>query len=208
MPCGQKRFRVGAPDFGLSRGRAENWGALPIRNGRQARRENGKRTVIYADRVFNRRRRQVPARGLAAVCAHSRPERNESQPVCPLLVGQAGVYFEPTALAAGTAGPAGSARTRSRDQSLENPFLGNRSSPNRRRRQAPARGLAAVNTPHRPNRTEPQHTRPLLVGRVCVNPAPKALAAGTAGWPAALPPFVIFSSRHLPFSARFTMVYL
>ena len=78
----------------------------------------------------------------------------------------------------------------------------------RRRRQAPARGLAAVNTPHRPNRTEPQHTRPLLVGRVCVNPAPKALAAGTAGWPAALPPFVIFSSRHLPFSARFAMVYL
>ena len=42
-----------------------------------------------------------------------------------LLVGQTGVYFEPTALAAGTAGPAGSARTRSRDQSLENPFLGN-----------------------------------------------------------------------------------
>ena len=78
----------------------------------------------------------------------------------------------------------------------------------RRRRQAPARGLAAVNTPHRPNRTAPQHTRPLLVGRVCVNPAPKALAAGTAGWPAALPPFVIFSSRHLPFSARFAMVYL
>ena len=71
----------------------------------------------------------------------------------------------------------------------------------RRRRQAPARGLAAVNTPHRPNRTEPQHTRPLLVGRVCVNPAPTALASGTAG-------FVIFSSRHLPFSARFAMVYL
>ena len=41
LPCGQKRFRVGAPDFGLSRGRAENWGALPIRNGRQARREDG-----------------------------------------------------------------------------------------------------------------------------------------------------------------------
>ena len=66
----------------------------------------------------------------------------------------------------------------------------------------------AVYAHHRPNRTEPQHTRPLLVGRVCVNPAPKALAAGTAGWPAAVPLFVIFSSRHLPFSARFTMVYL
>ena len=33
LPCGQKRFRVGAPDFGLSRGRAENQGVLPIKNG-------------------------------------------------------------------------------------------------------------------------------------------------------------------------------
>ena len=73
-----------------------------------------------------RRRRQALARGLAAVCAHSCPKRNESQPVCPLRVEQTGVNSEPTALAAGTAGPAGSARTRSRDQSLENPFLGNR----------------------------------------------------------------------------------
>ena len=47
-----------------------------------------------------------PARGLAAVCAHSGPKRNESQPICPLLVGQTGVYFEPTALAAGPAGTA------------------------------------------------------------------------------------------------------
>ena len=109
----------------------------------------------------------------------------------------------------------GTAAARSKDHIFENPFgktsihLPRHPVPqNRRRRQAPARGLAAVNTPHRPNRTEPQHTRPLLVGRVCVNPAPKALAAGTAGWPAAVPLFVIFSSRHLPFSARFAMVYL
>ena len=128
-----------------------------------------------------RRRRQAPARGLAAVCVHSRPKRNEAQPVCPLLVGQTGVYFEPTALAAGTAGPAGSARTRSRDSSLENPFLGNRPVPQRRRRQAPARGPAAVYSHRRPNQNETQNARPLLVGRAFVNTAPKALAAGPAG---------------------------
>ena len=41
LPYGQKHFRVGAPDFGVSRGRAGRWGALPIRNGWQARRGNG-----------------------------------------------------------------------------------------------------------------------------------------------------------------------
>ena len=135
---------------------------------------------------LNRRRRQAPARGLVAVCTHSSPKRNESQPVCPLLVGQTGVYSEPTALEAGTAGPAGSARTRSRDQSLENPFWGTAAvspqppSPQRRRRQAPTRGLAAVYSHHRPARTEPQHARPLLVGRACVESEPTAPAGGTA----------------------------
>ena len=37
-PAGQKRFRVGAPDFGDIAERVESWGALPIRYGRQARR--------------------------------------------------------------------------------------------------------------------------------------------------------------------------
>ena len=41
-PAGQKRFRVGAPDFGDIAERVESWGALPIRNGRQARRGTGK----------------------------------------------------------------------------------------------------------------------------------------------------------------------
>ena len=73
-------------------------------------------------------------------------------------------------------------------QTLENPFLGKRlpffpPSPvpkNRRRRQAPARGPAAVCFHHRSIRTETQHTRPLLVGRVCVYFEPTALAGGTA----------------------------
>ena len=44
---------------------------------------------------------------LPAVCPRARRKRNEPQPVCPRLVGQTGVTPEPTALAAGTAGPAG-----------------------------------------------------------------------------------------------------
>ena len=52
---------------------------------------------------------------------------------------------------------------------------------NRCRRQAPARGPVAVNSRHRPIQTQTQHTRPLLVGRVCVGSEPTALAAGTAG---------------------------
>ena len=55
------------------------------------------------------------------------------------------------------------------------------SPPHRRRRQAPARGPAAVNALYRHIENETQPTHPLLVGWVCVNPAPKALAAGTAG---------------------------
>ena len=131
------------------------------------------------------------------------PNPTEPQHICPLLVGRACVNPAPKALAGG------SAAARSKDHIFENPFGKTSIHLPRHPRppkpaaggKPPARGLAAVNTPHRPNRTEPQHTRPLLVGRVCVNPAPTALASGTAG-------FVIFSSRHLPFSARFAMVYL
>ena len=59
--------------------------------------------------------------------------------------------------------------------------------PKRRKRQAPARGPAAVNSRHRPIRNKPQHPSPLLMGLGCVNPAPTALAGGTAatllvGW--------------------------
>ena len=53
--------------------------------------------------------------------------------------------------------------------------------PNHRRRQAPARGPAAVCTLHRPIRNEKKHPCPLLVGHGCVDPEPTALAAGPAG---------------------------
>ena len=111
--------------LGVSRGRVERGALCPSGTvGRRAgRTESAQRFMQTA--FLNRRRRQAPARGLVAVCTHSSPKRNESQSVCPLLVGRTGVNPEPTALAAGTAGPAGSARTRSRVQTLENPFLGN-----------------------------------------------------------------------------------
>ena len=60
-----------------------------------------------------------------------------------------------------------------------------------RRRQAPARGLAAVCALHRPTRNAKKHPCPLLVGHGCVASEPTALAAGTAGhWPPALPAFL------------------
>ena len=52
--------------------------------------------------------------------------------------------------------------------------------PKRRRRQAPARGLAAVFPRLRPMRNETKHPCPLLVGHGCVFHAPKALADRTA----------------------------
>ena len=91
--------------LGVSRERAGRWGALPIRN-----------SLAGAPGERKARSDSCRPRFETAVCAHNRPKRNESQPVCPLLVGQTGVNPEPTALEAGTAGPAGSARTRSRVQ--------------------------------------------------------------------------------------------
>ena len=79
--------------------------------------------------------------------------------------------------------PAGSARTRSRVQTLENPFLGTATvspaAPVPQRRSGPL-SWARRYSHHRPARTEPQHTRPLLVGRACVESEPTALAGGTA----------------------------
>ena len=53
----------------------------------------------------NRRRRQVPARGLAAVCPHIRSIRNETKHPSPLRVGLGRVNTEPKALSGGTAAP-------------------------------------------------------------------------------------------------------
>ena len=65
----------------------------------------------------------------------------------------------------------------------------------RRRRQAPARGPAAVCSLHRPNRNETKRPSPLLVGLGRVYLEPKALAGGTAA-PPARGAGVLFSMRH------------
>ena len=80
-PAGQKRYRVGAPDFGLSRGKDVCEAVCPSGDVWQARR--------------------------GASCGGVR----STEPP--------GFRCRPAG------GTAGSARTRSRDQSLENPFLGN-----------------------------------------------------------------------------------
>ena len=70
----------------------------------------------------------------------------------------------------------------SRDRREANVAFGGSYHPQKsRRRQAPARGPAAVYSHRRPNQNETQNARPLLVGRAFVNTAPKALAAGSAG---------------------------
>ena len=77
-----------------------------------------------------RRRRQVPARGPAAVYSRCHPSRNETQRPCPLLVGHGRVCTEPKALEAGTAGwasgrasPPCSCGARNRRASVENAGL-------------------------------------------------------------------------------------
>ena len=153
-----------------------------------------------------RRRRTAPALGPSAVCALYRRNRNETKQDRPLLVGRSCVTNAPKALVAGTAGPPahgawarkyganGTGRRHCRpapaqeSKPLGIPFSGNASvfpplpvPQNRRRRQAPARGPAAVYALCRRNRNETKQVRPLLVGRSCVTNAPKALSAGTAG---------------------------
>ena len=93
-PAGQRRFRVARLILGASRERAGRWGALPIRNGWQARRGTGKGPRRFT--IFRTRKSQ-----------RSDPSAAPCFPCHP------------------AGGTADSARTRSRDLSLENPFLGN-----------------------------------------------------------------------------------
>ena len=165
-----KALQSGAPDFGLSRGRAGRWGGLPIRNGWQARRENGKRTAIHADCVSKmsqaaspcawacrRLRAAAPSgtnRSLSAPCSRGRQASTSSQRRCQ------------PALPARRALPAPAQGI----NPLRIAFWGTATvvspqpRPQRRRRQAPARGLAAVYSHHRPARNETKRPSPLLVG--------------------------------------------
>ena len=63
----------------------------------------GRRPSLHLPHPPKRRRRQAPARGLAAVFPRLRPMRNETKHPCPLLVGHGCVYTTPKALADRTA---------------------------------------------------------------------------------------------------------
>ena len=93
-PCGAKALQSGAPDFGVIAGESRKSGALPIRNGWQARRGTGKGPRRFT--IFRTRKSQ-----------RSDPSAAPCFPCHP------------------AGGTADSARTRSRDLSLENSFLGN-----------------------------------------------------------------------------------
>ena len=60
-PVGAKALQSGAPDFGLSRERAGSWGALPIRNGWQARRETGKGPRRFTILRIRKSQRSAPS---------------------------------------------------------------------------------------------------------------------------------------------------
>ena len=139
-----------------------------------------------------RRRRQAPARGLAAVNSHRHPIRNEPQHPSPLLMGLGRVNTAPTAC-----GPAA-------------PLL--------------MGWVCVCIEPKHPVSQTAAGGKPLLVG--LPPSAPTAAPFGTnrrtpapcswggrsstsrqRHWPAALRPFVIFSSRHLPFPAHMNVVY-
>ena len=62
-PVGAKALQSGAPDFGLSRERAGSWGALPIRNGWQARRGTGKGARRFTIFRTRKSQRSVPSAG-------------------------------------------------------------------------------------------------------------------------------------------------
>ena len=142
-PAGQKRFRVGAPDFGRVAGESCLRSALPIKNGWQARREDGSMPSCAP------RGRRVPA---TIPRGDRRALPAPAQGINPLRIP----FW-------GTATISPSAPV-----------------PQRRRRQVPARGPAAVYSNHRPNRNETKRPSPLLVGLGRVYTAPKALAGGTA----------------------------
>ena len=138
-------------------------------------------------RLSKRRRQTAPARGPSAVYAFCRRNRNETKHPSPLLVGLGCVNTPPTALAADTVGTAGSARTRSRVQTLENPFLGSGVCFPRLPSQKPPQADGPCSWAVRrvralpPDRNETKHPSPLLVGLGCVNTPPTALAADTVG---------------------------
>ena len=102
-PAGQKRFRVGAPDFGWFAGQRWMKKRFAFKNGLAGAPERRGKGAALDCRAF--------------LCEH--PARGSAQDHLP-------TPFTPPVFTQSSRGGdrRGSARTRSRDQSLENPFLG------------------------------------------------------------------------------------
>ena len=178
-PVGQRRFRVGAPDFGGFTG--ESALRAVCLSGRADRRAGGTGGTQSA-RDGNTRITDENAPFPDRTFLFTRPRRR------PSCSPSRDCHIFPRHPAGRTAG---SARTRSRDSSLENPFLGTASAFPRSRPSNAAGGKPLLVglppstraiAPSEPKRSNPA---PFVTGRGCVNTEPKALAPGTAG---ALPP--------------------
>ena len=198
-----KALQSGAPDHGVSRERVgfserfAHQGSLPARRGtgeRAAPRRGCRlRAIPRTERALLPARAPNPSflRPFRAICG---PSHACLRPFCTFYGHPASTKVSfppfplPPHLPVHPAGrTAGSARTRPRDQSLGYPFLGSGCHlpryprpPKRRRRQAPARGLAAVCALSRPARNVKTRPCPLLVGHGRVDLEPKALADRTA----------------------------
>ena len=110
-----------------------------------------------------------------AVCSHHRPNRNETQSACPLLVGRALVNTTPKALAVGTAGPQAAGPCSWACHRLLAP------SPQSKRNKAPKPLLVGLGRVYlEPKALAGGAAGPLHVGLGRVYFEPKALAAGTA----------------------------
>ena len=119
-----------------------------------------------------------PSRRACLALLKGRPPRNVLFPVNPPKSGAPhSSAFAPTGQTASLPHP----------RSAPCPTGARQRRPTRRRRQAPARGPAAVCALSRPTRNAKKRPCPLLVGHGCVASEPTALAPGTAGHCRVLP---------------------
>ena len=163
LPCGAKALQRGAPDFGRFTGKSFLRGVLPIRKlSRRAGERETEPSYIFqrGGDVCRLTGGTRPSPGkifhiiLPPQTRHS--TRRASSPTIP--------RGERRALPAPAQGI----------HPLRIPFWGRQPFPRG------SRPPTTVYSHHRPARTEPQHTRPLLVGRACVESEPTAPAGGTA----------------------------
>ena len=174
-PDGAKALLCGAPDFGGFTGESALRGGLPFRKGWQARREDGGwGSAVGKGWIY------MSYAGHAVLWVKTRPfhasppaAKTVLQPLPRPPYSPAVPRGERRALPAPAQGTS----------PLGIPFWGNVPQ-KRRRRQAPARGPAAVCALTAPPETKKKRPCPLLVGHGRVGSEPTALAGDTVALPA------------------------